>query len=253
MLERTENIKAAGRVARCAPIRFTNVSLTLGGKRLIRDINCELGPAGKTVILGPNGAGKSLFLRLLAGLIKPTSGTIKTREKMTAHRDLNCHALVFQNPVLLRRSVFDNMAFVLSPLKLSRRARYDKVMQALSAARLAPQAQMPARRLSGGEQQRLALARALIVSPSAVLLDEPTASLDPASNFVVEDMIDEADRRGIKIVFVTHDIKQAKRVADDIIFIHEGKIMVHIDAGAFFDEPGSMEAQCYLDGRLPPG
>ncbi len=252
MLER-KDIVPPTRIARCAPIRFENVSLEMGGKQLLHDINCELGPAGKTVILGPNGAGKSLFLRLLAGLIRPTRGTIKSLDEFSKQKKLNCHALVFQNPVLLRRTVFDNMAFVLSPLKLARRARRELVGQALSAARLDHHAHMPARRLSGGEQQRLALARALIASPSAVLLDEPTASLDPASNFVVEDMIDEADRKGIKIVFVTHDIKQAKRVADDILFIHDGKIMVQNKARAFFDEPGCIEAQCYLDGRLPPG
>ena len=252
MLERSKD-QPAPRIARCAPIRFSNVSLKLGGKMLIRDISCDLGPAGKTVILGPNGAGKSLFLRLLAGLIKPSAGTIESRDEKHRQKKLNCHALVFQNPVLLRRSVFDNMAFVLGPLRLGRKARRDKVMQALRHARLDSRAAMPARRLSGGEQQRLALARALIVNPSAVLLDEPTASLDPASNFVVEDMIDEADRKGVKVVFVTHDIKQAKRVADDIIFIHQGRIMVQNDAAAFFDEPGCIEAQCYLDGRLPPG
>ncbi len=251
MLERPEDMPAA-RIARCAPIRFCNVSLDLGGKKLIRNISCELGPAGKTVILGPNGAGKSLFLRLLAGLIPPSSGVIESRDGEKKQSRLNCHALVFQNPVLLRRSVFDNMAFVLAPLKLKARIRREMVMQALTHARLDAHAATPARRLSGGEQQRLALARALIVNPAAVLLDEPTASLDPASNFVVEDMIDEADRKGVKIVFVTHDIKQAKRVADDIIFIHQGQIMVQNEAGAFFDEPGCLEAQCYLDGRLPP-
>ncbi len=124
-------------------------------------------------------------------------------------------------------------------------------MRALQDAQLENHADTPARKLSGGEQQRLAMARALVVSPPALLLDEPTASLDPASTFVIEDLITGASSRGTKIILVTHDIKQAKRLADDIVFIHEGKIVAQNGRDGFFREPGSEQAQSYLDGRMP--
>jgi len=232
-------------------VRFQNVNLTIAGKNLLRDISCTLNMRGKTVVMGPNGAGKSLFLRLLAGLLKPTSGQITGGIASTATDTVSCLSMVFQNPVLLRRSAFANIAYVLHRQKFSRVQLSEKVTDALKTARLETRAQIPARRLSGGEQQRLALARALVVEPAALLLDEATASLDPASTHIVERMADEAAQNGTKVIFVTHDVKQAKRVADDVLFIDSGRIMAHKSAKDFFKDPGSDEAQAYLDGRVP--
>ena len=160
-------------------------------------------------------------------------------------------ALVFQNPVMLHRTVSENLAFVLRHKRVPANERRKEINKALLAARIETKADIPARRLSGGEQQRLALARALIAAPHALLLDEPTASLDPLSTSIVEDMINEAEGSGAKIVLVTHDIKQAKRMADDILFIHEGRVLAHKPKQDFFKDPGSIQAQAYLDGRVP--
>ncbi len=238
------------RVARCTPARFRNVSLEIDGTELIKNISCTLEPTGKTIIIGPNGAGKSLFLRLLAGIIEPTQGKITGPENPNGDAGNICQILVFQKPVLLRRSAFENIAFVLRQKNCPRHKMKDKVMAALEKARLADHAKTPARALSGGEQQRLALARALVVDPAMLLLDEPTASLDPASTYLVQKMVCEADNNGTKIILVTHDIKQAKQLADDILFIHDGQIKAHQPARAFFDQPDCSEAQDYLDGRL---
>ena len=243
---------------RCKPLRFDDVVLTINGVELIHEINCTLDATGKTIVLGPNGAGKSLFLRLMTGLMEPTSGSISGG--LEEQRDIGsldetegapCMSLVFQNPVMLRRTAFENIAFVLRHHRVGREDIADKVEAALAIARLETRAQVPARRLSGGEQQRLALARTLIINPHALLLDEPTASLDPLSTSIVEDMIEQADQMGTKIVLVTHDIKQAKRMADDILFIHEGRVLAHKSKRAFFKDPGSKQAQAYLDGRVP--
>ena len=208
-------------------------------------------------MLGANGAGKSLFLRLKGGLLEPTSGIIisgaKEGNTATSKREtgVSCMALVFQKPVMLRRTVSENLAFVLRQRNIPANERSKEINKALLAARIKTKADLPARRLSGGEQQRLALARALITSPHALLLDEPTASLDPLSTSIVEDMILEAESTGTKIVLVTHDIKQAKRLADDILFIHEGRVLAHKPKREFFKDPGSIQAQAYLDGRVP--
>ncbi|MCP4320181.1 MAG: ATP-binding cassette domain-containing protein [Hyphomicrobiales bacterium] len=230
--------------------RFHNVCLTVGNRQLIHNINCTFSNSGMTVVMGPNGAGKSLFLRLLSGLLKPTSGYIfgMADEGTDPRPPLS---MVFQHPVMLRRSAYANIAFVLRRQGWPASTLADKVNGALRAARLQGQAQSPAYRLSGGEQQRLAMARALVVEPRALLLDEPTASLDPASTDIVETMAIDAARKGTKVVFVTHDIKQAKRIANDILFIHSGRVMAHKPAREFFLEPGSVEAQAYLDGRVP--
>ncbi len=253
MLEQNQNTTRIAKVAarKCGPIRFTNVSLSIAGKPLIDNINCTLKSEGTTVVMGPNGAGKSLFLRLAAGLLKPTSGEITGSVEDLASGIKPVFSMVFQRPVLLRRTAFANIAYVLQQQRLEKSQVIKKVENALEAARLQSCAQIPARFLSGGEQQRLALARALVVEPDALLLDEATASLDPASTQIVEQMADEASINGTKVIFVTHDIKQAKRVADDILFIHSGQVVAHKSAQDFFHDPGSDEAQAYLDGRVP--
>ncbi len=234
--------------AKIEPVIFDRVCLSLDNKPLIKDLSCSLEANGRTILIGPNGAGKSLFLRLLSGLLLPDSGTITRNSPANAP---DSYALVFQSPVLLRRSTFDNLAFILKSRKLPKQQINAMVSEALEQARLSDHATTPARRLSGGEQQRLALARALLGNPVTLLLDEPTANLDPASTFIFEEMVLKAERAGTKIVFVTHDIKQAKRLGDDVMFMDNGQILAHKQARQFFREPGSIEAQAYLDGRLP--
>lgn len=264
LLERFDNKRdRTDGTRRPALVSFEHVCLQIDGNELIHDLSFTLGGSGRTVVLGPNGAGKSLFLRLLAGLLTPTSGRIRELagkadgENTDASSSLRrgkrtpCMALVFQKPVLLRRSVYDNLIFALRQCGVPREKMHDMALEALRAARLDARASVAARRLSGGEQQRLSLARAIVTQPSILLLDEPTASLDPLSTSIVENMTLEADEAGTKIVLVTHDIKQAKRLADEIMFIHAGRLLTHTEAGAFFKDPGSGEAQAYLDGRLP--
>jgi len=229
------------------PIELQNVNFSIKGKKLIDNVSCKLSKTGKTVVMGANGAGKSLFLRLVAGLLKADSGQVRVYADQSDPSQEVCMSMVFQNPVLLRRSVYANVAYVLKQQKLSKELILTKVGKALDLALLERHAQTPARRLSGGEQQRLALARALVVSPGILLLDEATANLDPASTHIVESMVAKVSNDGAKIF----DIRQAKRVADDILFFHEGRLMAHKTVKEFFRDPGSDEAQAYLDGRVP--
>jgi tungstate transport system ATP-binding protein len=224
-------------------LTFTSVK----GQTLIADLSMDLKPNSVSVIMGPNGAGKSLLLRLLHGLISPASGTIKWGENPMNGAIRKRQAMVFQRPVMLRRSVAANIDFA---IKLRGMASRDQRQKALSAVDLADRADQPAKSLSGGEQQRLALARALTTEPAILFLDEPTANLDPASTAAIEKIIQAAHETGTKIVLVSHDLGQARRLAHEIIFMHRGRIIEQTTATQFFNAPKSKQAKDFLAGRL---
>ncbi len=231
-------------------IEFRDVSLTVNQDVLIHNIKCKIFRAGITVIMGPNGAGKTLFLRLLSGLLSPTTGEIIRNSQKTGKENNPSIAMLFQQPVLLRRTTYKNIEFVLRHFKFPASQIAKEVNNALVKARLEDRARVPARQLSGGERQRLALARSLVVKPDILLLDEVTASLDPASAAIVENLVVEAANTGTKVIFITHDVRQAKRIADDVLFIHGGRVLMYKPVPEFFKEPGSPQAQAYLDGRV---
>jgi tungstate transport system ATP-binding protein len=237
----------AGAVAGLLPLDVRGLTYEVRGTRLIDGLDLRLAGAGITVIMGPNGAGKSLLLRLLHGLLAPTAGSVRWNGQALDEAVRKRQALVFQRPVLLRRSVLANLEFV---LRLVPDAPAGRALELLRHVGLAELAARPARRLSGGEQQRLALARALALEPELLLLDEPTASLDPASVIAIETLVAEARAAGTKVVFVTHDIGQARRLADDVVFLHRGRITEQSPADRFFAAPASAEAQAYLAGQL---
>ena len=229
------------------PVETQDLTLDVDGQRLLHAINLRLTAGQITTIMGPNGAGKSLLLRTLHGLIAPTHGTVSWAGAPPGDTVRKRQALVFQRPVLLRRSVAANVDFV---LKLRGKPDPDRRQALLAHVGLGSQARQPARRLSGGEQQRLALARALALEPDVMLLDEPTASLDPASTQMIEDIVRSAHVHGTKIIFVTHDIGQARRLSDEIVFLHNGQVSEVTPAPHFFDEPVSTAARDYLAGRI---
>ena len=223
------------------------VTLARGGRAVLDGLSLELPSRGVTALMGPNGAGKSLTLRLLAGLIRPDAGEVRFAGGRPPARDV---ALVFQKPVLLRRSVRANLAHALAAYGVPRRDRAARVADLLGRTDLAPLADAPARRLSGGEQQRLAMARALAAGPRFLLLDEPTASLDPAATAAIEALVRRAAADGVKVVLVTHDAGQAARLADDVLFLHRGRLAEAAPARRFLDAPASRAARAYLSGEL---
>ena len=231
------------------PLVLHEVCFEAGGQRLIDRLSCALEARTYTVVLGPNGAGKSLLLRLCHGLISASSGSIlwNGMDVCVARRS---QAMVFQRPVLLRRSVAANISYVLSVHGIPRRQRRALVSEALEQAGLWDLAGRPARLLSGGEQQRLALARAWALKPQVLLLDEPTASLDPAATQVVEALLEQIDKAGTKVIMTTHDLGQARRLADEVLFLHRGRLLEHGPAAEFFSKPQSKEAGAFLEGRL---
>ena len=229
------------------PLVVEHLSYRIDGKQLLNNISTTVEVSGISVVLGPNGAGKSLLVRLLHGLLESYSGVISWNGKEPNLATRKRQALVFQKPVLLRRSVSANIKFVLKSNGADIHQQCDAILR---DAGLFEQREQPARLLSGGEQQRLALARALATNPEVLLLDEPTASLDAATTFQIETLLEKARANGIKIFLVTHDIAQARRLADDVMFMHAGQLLEHSSGKAFFNQPSSREAQAYLEGRL---
>lgn len=233
------------------PLTVENLVLDVKGKKLINNLSFKCEAQGITALMGPNGAGKSLTLRLLHNLIEKNSGTIRWNNETDQKQIQNAQAMVFQKPVLLRRSVIENLRYNLNVKNIKNKAQQDKLIdEALLKAGLKNQAGNPARLLSGGEQQKLAMARALMNKPSILFLDEPTASLDPNATLVIEDLIKEADKEGTKIILVTHDIGQAKRLAEEIIFVNQGQVSEQGPAKEMIENPKSKPAQQYFAGEI---
>jgi tungstate transport system ATP-binding protein len=220
---------------------------------LIRDVSIKVPQGRRTVLIGANGSGKSLLLRLLHGLLPPATGDILWRGRPLDRAARDAQAMVFQKPILLRRSVAANLRFALSVRGVSGRECRRRVDEALELARLGHLAHRPARVLSGGEQQRLSIARALSLNPDLLLLDEPTANLDPAATLMIEEQINHANARGVSILMVTHDAGQARRMADYIAFLHNGQLVETGLADTVLNNPTSPAAKAWLSGRLYTG
>lgn len=231
------------------PLSVENLGFVAKGETLLQDVSFELEAGPRTIILGPNGAGKSLLLRLCHGLLEPSTGRVTWQgaSKTSAHLR---QAMVFQRPVLLRRTVAQNIDYGLKLRDIPRPERAGTIDDVLNRTGLARFADKPARLLSGGEQQKLALARAWALKPDVLFLDEPTASLDPAATHAVETIVQSMHADGTRIVMTTHDLGQAKRIADEVMFVHKGRLLEHTPADDFFDTPRCGEAAAFMRGDL---
>ena len=229
------------------PINVDGLCVATHNRLLLAGLNCCIGAEGITVIMGPNGAGKSLFLRCLHGLISPHAGRIEFAGRQLDQTIIKRQSFIFQAPIVLRRTVYENLTFV---ARLRPEIRSDETDKLLAEMRLDHLTKQPARLLSGGEKQRLAMARALLTAPNLLLMDEATANLDPASVQIMEASLRTAASKGLKVVTVTHDIGQARRLAHDVLFLNSGRLSEHTLADSFFKAPHSAAAAAYLRGEL---
>lgn len=230
------------------PVLVRDLGFQASGRALLEGINLEIGAEGITLVLGPNGAGKSLLLRCLGGLLAPTAGSMDWGGGPRPDLDV---MMVFQRPMMLRTTVLDNTALSLKPRGVSRAERRARAMEVLERVGLAHRAGDSARHLSGGEQQRVALARAWLTRPRLLLLDEPTAALDPSATAEVERIVRQIRTDGTRIVMITHNLGQATRLGDDVVFMSAGRVREHAPTRRFFARPASDEAKRFIQGELP--
>lgn len=230
------------------PLNVKSLRYSVGAAELIHDVSFAVQRGSRNMVLGANGAGKSVLLRLLHGLLLPSAGQIEW-----AGRDAQFkQAMVFQRPIMLRRTARENIEFALQLASRVHRIRdiSGAAAAALDSVGLAHLADRPARLCSGGEQQRIALARVWALSPEVLFLDEPTASLDPTATKAIEEVIHAINKTGTTIIMTTHDIGQAKRIATRVLFLHRGNLMEDAAATHFFETPRSPEAAAFIKGEL---
>jgi tungstate transport system ATP-binding protein len=230
------------------PVRFIDVRIVARDVTILDGVSLNLEAGAPTVLIGPNGAGKTTLLRAAMGLIPVSAGLITWggREQTPPTR----RAIMFQRPAMLRRSAAGNVRYALAAAKVPRDKREARIAALMADVGLQGLERRPARRLSGGEQQRLALARALARDPALLFLDEPTASLDPAATKAIEDIVRTITQRGVKVVMCTHDLGQAKRVGGDVVLLHRGRLIEQAPAETFFAAPRTPEANKFIAGEL---
>lgn len=231
------------------PLILNKVSYKLAASELIKAIDLRIDSTGNSIILGHNGAGKSLLLKLLHGVIQPTGGSLVWQQDKP-HPQQYWRTLLLQKPTFFKRSVRYNVEFVLQLADVPKHAQQQRCAEALEVCGLSDMQDRNAGTLSGGEAQKLSLARAWVLQPAILLMDEPTVALDPPSVASFEKIITQFKQADTKIVMTTHDLAQAKRMADEVIFIHCGKILEHSPAKEFFQQPQSDHAQRFIHGEL---
>jgi tungstate transport system ATP-binding protein len=230
------------------PVRLVEVRILAGEVAILDGVTLTLDAGPPSVLIGPNGAGKTTLLRAAMGLIPVTSGLITWggREVSPPTR----RAIMFQRPAMLRRSTASNIRYALAAAGVPRARREARVAELMADVGLTGLERRPARRLSGGEQQRLALARTLARDPALLFLDEPTASLDPAATKAIEDIVRTVTVRGVKVVMSTHDLGEAKRIGGEIVLLHRGRLIESGPAAQFFAAPRSEQARKFIAGEL---
>ncbi len=229
-------------------LSVSGLSFAISGTELIHPMDFEVKSGRRLVVLGPNGAGKSLLLRLGHGLLQPSSGQVHRNDRHLPGR--RAHAMVFQTPVMLRRSVLDNVTHALAAIGVPAAQLRGRAVEALNRFGLMGLADRPARLLSGGEQQRLAIARAWALRPDLLFLDEPTAALDPSATRLIEAMLADLHAEGVTLMMSTHDLGQARRLADDILFLASGSLVEASEAQRFFNDPQTAQARAFIAGDL---
>lgn len=232
------------------PLTLREVRFAAGGRDIVHGVSASIDAGPATIILGANGAGKSVLMRLMHGLLAPSSGEVSWNVQGT-ERVRRGQAMVFQRPVMLRRSALANVVYALGLAGIPAAEREPQALDALREVGLLGVAQRPARVLSGGEQQRLALARAWALHPEVLFLDEPTANLDPGATREIESVIRAFDAAGTKIIMSTHNLGQARRLGDEVLFIHEGQLAGRAPVEQFFSRPSSPEVAAFIKGEVP--
>ena len=228
-------------------LALTDASVHFGAVQALRGVNLDLRRGERLALVGANGSGKTTLLRLLHGLVPCSSGS----RVLAADASPPVVAMLFQRPFVLSLSVQQNLGIALWLRGVPRAERGARADEALCRVGLEGLARRPARDLSGGQQQRLALARAWALRPDLLLLDEPTASLDPSAKREVESLIAAIADDGVSLVLSTHNLGQAKRLAQRVAYLEAGQVVVDLPVSRFFNSTLPPVAAQFLKGELP--
>ena len=221
-----------------------NISLTLDRKLILDKLTFKTKSNKISFLMGPNGAGKTLCLKIISGIIKPSIGNILFSKKVRI-------GYVPQKVIFLRRSIYDNLVYVMKLYGFSSKQIKKRILTILSLTQFENEINISARKISVGKQQLLAIIRALIIKPNLLLLDEPCSNLDPNYTLLIEEILRKASKQGVKILLVTHDLFQARRLSEEIIFINKGSLVEQSQKKDFFEKPQSRIAKDYISGKLP--
>ena len=230
------------------PLKVENACVEKRGNRIVGPIDLEISPEGFTIIMGPNGSGKTSLLRLLHGLENPRGGSLNwngTTNTAQLHQ-----SFVFQTPIMLRRTAIENIIYPLILRNIPKDEALKIAHDWITKINLEKSAEINARFLSGGEKQKLAIARALATKPQLLFLDEPTANLDGSATLEIETLLRHTRKAGTRIIMTTHNIGQGKRLAEDVHFLYRGNILETSDANQFFNKPQTKEAKAFLEGDI---
>ena len=237
-------------VSALLPLVLEGVEMRRGGRRILGPLSLRIEGQGITIVMGPNGSGKTSLMRAMHGLERINAGRIRWNADLDTARARQ--AFVFQTPILMRRTVIDCIGYPLRLAGMRRAAMRERAAAIATEVGLGDSLDKRASALSGGERQKLALARALIRAPEVLFLDEPCANLDGRATRDIEAILLRARAGGTRIVMSTHDIGQARRLADDVVFLHHGRVIEAAGRRAFFESPRSAEVKSYLNGELLP-
>lgn len=235
-------------VASIFPMKASDLTVRRGGRLLLDGVSLSLTGDGVTIVLGPNGAGKSTLLKTLHGMQRLVKGSLDWAQPSGAAQERQ--AFVFQTPILMRRTVLDNVAYPLKVRGFGKREAREKAADWLRKVHLERALNQRAADLSGGERQKMALVRALIRDPELLFLDEPSANLDGRATREIEELLQETNAAGTRIIMATHDFGQARRLATDVVFLHKGQMLEHTPADEFFTSPQTPQAQAFLNGDI---
>lgn len=235
-------------VASIFPMKASDLTVRRGGRFLLDGVSLSLTGDGVTIVLGPNGAGKSTLLKTLHGMQRLVKGSLDWAQPSGAAQERQ--AFVFQTPILMRRTVLDNVAYPLKVRGFGKREARERAADWLRKVQLERALNQRAADLSGGERQKMALVRALIRDPELLFLDEPSANLDGRATREIEELLQETNAAGTRIIMATHDFGQARRLATDVVFLHKGQMLEHTPADEFFTSPQTPQAQAFLNGDI---
>jgi tungstate transport system ATP-binding protein len=230
------------------PLVLSGATVKRRGKTLVGPVTHVITTKGFTIVIGPNGSGKTSLLRMMHGLERLSAGSAKWNQPDTEARKRQ--AYVFQTPIMMRRSVRDNLTYPLTTHGTSKAKARTLADEWLARINLSDARDRQATLLSGGEKQKLALARALIRQPDVLFLDEPCANLDGRATREIEEILHHAHDNGIRIIMATHDMGQARRLATEVLFIFKGLIHETANSNKFFDHTQTAEAQAFLNGDI---